>query len=319
MSAGSHRLVERLENVPDLGIRRDVPLASFTTFRIGGPAECLVEVPTLRGLRELLTLVDQTGVPFCLLGLGSNVLIPDEGLPGVVVRLSGYFRRWRLRGRRVSAGGAITLGQLARKMCQRGLTGLEALSGFPSTVGGAVYMNAGCYGTEIKDVLVRATVVDAAGVLRKLTVDDLGAGYRSTALQGSGDIVTRATFELVPGDGVQAMERVRELNEKRWRSLPSGVPHAGSIFKNPVGDYAGRLIEAVGLKGLRRGGAEISEKHANVIVNRGEARADEVLALMSEARRAVEARFDVALEPELVLAGSLRARWAQITDSVEVV
>jgi len=318
MSAGPHRFAERLENVPGLEVRRDVPLASCTTFRIGGPAEWLVEVPTLRGLRELLSLVDATAVPFCLLGLGSNVLIPDDGLAGVVVRLSGYFRRWRLRGRRVSAGGAIALGQLARKMCQRGLTGLEALSGFPSTVGGAVYMNAGCYGTEIKDILVRASVVDAKGRLRKLLVEDLAAGYRSTALQGTGDIVTRATFELVAGDGDRAMERIHELNRKRWQSLPSGLPNAGSVFRNPAGDYAGRLIEAVGLKGLRRGGAQISDKHANVIVNRGEARADEVLSLMSAARRAVEDRFGVALEPEIVLAGSLRAQWAQITDSVEV-
>lgn len=319
MSAGSHRLAERLRKVPDLTVGRDVPLAGHTTFRIGGPAEWLVEVPTLRGLRELLSLVDATGTPFCLLGLGSNVLIPDEGLPGVVVHLTGYFRRWRLGGRRVSAGGALALGQLARRMCQRGLTGLEALSGFPSTVGGAVYMNAGCYGTEIKDVLVRATVVDRRGRLRKLAVDDLGAGYRSTALQGTGDIVTRATFELQPGDGDRAMARIQELNKRRWKSLPSGVPNAGSIFRNPAGDYAGRLIEEAGLKGRRAGGAEISEKHANVIVNRGDATAEEVLSLMSEARQAVEERFDVALEPEIVLAGSLGDRWAQITDSVEVV
>jgi len=185
-------------------------------------------------------------------------------------------------------------------------------------VGGAVYMNAGCYGTEIKDVLVRATVVGRDGQLRKLSVADLGAGYRSTVLQGSGQIVTRATFELTPGDGVAALERIHQLNRRRWQSLPSGVPHAGSIFKNPEGDYAGRLIEQVGLKGQRCGGAQISDKHANVIVNRGGAAADEVLSLMSKARHAVENRLGVALEPEIVLTGSLGARWAQITESAGV-
>lgn len=318
MSAALDRLAERLESVVDVRVRRDISLASRTTLRIGGPAEWLVEVPTLRGLRELLAAVREADAQFCLLGIGSNVLVPDEGLSGVVALLTGYFRRWRLYGCRLSAGAAIPLGQLARTMCRRGLTGLEALSGFPSTVGGAVFMNAGCYGTEIKDVLVRTTVVDRDGRLHKLSVGDLGAGYRRTRLQGSGKIVTSAMFELTPGDGAAALARMHELNQRRWRSLPSGVPNAGSIFRNPQGDFAGRLIEQVGLKGERRGGAQISDKHANVIVNQGGAAADEVLSLMSMARHAVASRFGVALEPEIVLTGSLGARWAQITESAEV-
>jgi UDP-N-acetylmuramate dehydrogenase len=318
MSAAPNRLGEDLLELPDARVEARVSLAPYTTFRIGGPAEWLAELPTLRGLRSLLGTVEAAGVPFFLLGIGSNVLIPDEGIDGVVARLSGYFKRWRLRGTQVSAGGAISLGQLARTMCRRGLIGLEAISGFPSTVGGAVYMNAGSYGTEIKDVLVRATVVDSGGRLRKMTVEELGAGYRTTALQGTGQIVTQATFALKRGDGEAAMKRVQELNRRRWASLPSGVPHAGSIFRNPEGDYAGRLIEAVGLKGERRGAAQISEKHANVIVNLGDARASEVLHLMSIAWRRVREQFGIDLEPEIVLTGNLSAQWAQITDSAEV-
>lgn len=304
---------ERLAAVPDLRLEHHADLSSHTTFRIGGPAEWLTEVPTLRCLRALLEVVDATGAPFCLLGLGSNVLIPDEGLGGVVVRLTGYFRRVRAYGRRVSAGAAVPLAQLARRMSARGLVGLEALSGFPSTVGGAVFMNAGCYGTEIKDLLVRATLVDRCGRLRRIGVGELGASYRRTLLQDGNEIVTRASFELAEGDAETALARIQELNRRRWASLPSGLPNAGSIFRNPPGDHAGRLIEAAGLKGRRCGDAEISQRHANVIVNLDRASAADVLALMSEARHAVQQAFGVALEPEIVLAGRLRQRWAQIT------
>jgi UDP-N-acetylmuramate dehydrogenase len=193
----------------------------------------------------------------------------------------------------------------------------EALSGFPSTVGGAVYMNAGCYGTEIKDLLIRATLVDRQGRLHRIGVEDLGASYRRTRLQGRGDIVTRASFQLDPGPADEALARIQELNRRRWSSLPSGAPNAGSIFRNPPADHAGRLIESVGLKGRRRGGAEISPRHANVIVNIGNASADDVLGLMAEAREAVSAATGVVLEPEIELAGELSRRWAEITGGGE--
>ncbi len=306
-----------LSMLPDVRLERSAELAPRTTFRIGGPADFLVEVPTLRSLRALLGLVRTAGTPLYLLGLGSNVLVPDEGLPGVVVRLTGYFRRVRVSGEVVSAGAAVSLAQLARRMASRGLVGLEALSGFPSTVGGAVYMNAGCYGTEIKDLLVRATVVDREGRVRRIGVRELDASYRRTRLQGSGDIVTRASLQLARGDADMALERITELNRRRWSSLPSGLPNAGSVFRNPEGDYAGRLIEAVGLKGLRHGNAGISERHANVIVNHGGATAADVLALMAESYGSVQESFGVALEPEVELVGSLGRRWRDITERPE--
>ncbi len=319
LSARGHELDRQLDGLPGVAVERGVDLAPRTTFRIGGPARWLVEVSTLRGLRRLLPEIDRAGVPFWLLGLGSNLLVPDAGLDGVVVRLVGQFRRHRVHGECVSVGAAVPLAQLARRMSERGLRGLEALSGFPSTVGGAVFMNAGCYGTEIKDLLVRTTVVDRQGRLRRLGVDDLGAGYRSTVLGESGEIVARATFRLEPGDAAEALDRIQELNRKRWKSLPSGLPNAGSIFKNPPGDYAGRLIEAVGLKGRQVGGAEISTRHANVIVNRGGASAADVLMLMGQAHREVRAASGIRLEPEIVLAGELAARWTEITERAEVV
>ena len=319
MNGGSKGVGERLAALPDLAIERHAELAAYTTFRIGGPAEWLVGVPTLRGLRSLLAVVAAASIPFYLLGLGSNVLIPDEGLKGVVARLTGYFRRVRLSGTRVSAGAALPLARLARRMSARGLVGLEALAGFPSTVGGAVFMNAGCYGTEIKDLLIGATLVDRRGNLRRIGVEELGASYRRTALRGGDEIVTRASFELRHGLAREALARMRELNGRRRSSLPTGLPNAGSIFRNPPGDHAGRLIEAVGLKGERRGGAEISQRHANVIVNRDRASAGDVLDLMGEAHRSVARTFGVTLEPEIVLTGELSRRWTQITEGVGLV
>lgn len=302
-------LAARLASVRGLTLKPAEPLARHTTFKIGGPAELLVEVGTERALSGLLAAVREAGAPFHLLGLGSNVLFPDAGLPGVVARLGKGFKRVRFGKASVMAGGALALPTLARQTARRGLSGLEALCGFPSTVGGAVWMNAGCYGTEIKDVLVWAWLVEGDGTRRRIGVEELDAGYRSTALQGTGAIVTRASFRLKPADAAAATARIEELNAKRWASLPYGVGNAGSIFKNPPGDYAGRLIEACGLKGKERGAAAISPKHANVIVNLGGAKADDVLALMLEARAAVRERFGVELKPEVILAGEPGERW----------
>ncbi len=284
-------------------------LASLTTLRVGGPAQCFAEVTTVAALRRLLAFATQEQIPFFLLGQGSNVLIPDEGLPGITARLGGYFRRIRFVGDRVAAGGAVSLAQLARKTAQRGLLGLEALSGFPSTVGGAVFMNAGCYGTEITDVLIRAAVVARDGRRRLVRPPELEPQYRRTVLQDTGEIVVRASFQLCEGESERALERIQELNRKRWDSLPSGAPNAGSVFRNPEGDYAGRLIEAVGLKGATRGAAQISERHANVIVNRGGASAGDVMELMELAAERVRKDHGVVLHPEVVLAGKLRERW----------
>jgi UDP-N-acetylmuramate dehydrogenase len=286
------------------------PLEKATTLRIGGPAELLASAASERAVAAVLSAAGAAGVPCLTVGLGSNLLVPDEGLPGVVLRLTGDLRRIRIRGRRLSAGAGAPLAQAARRAARAGLSGLEALSGFPSTVGGGVYMNAGAYGTEIRDVLVSARVVERDGSRRRLATAELEPAYRRTNLRDSGAVVVRALFELEPGDPHRLLARIDELNARRWQALPSGVANAGSIFRNPPGDHAGRLIEACGLKGRSQGGAEISPRHANVIVNRGGARALDVLELMRAAHDAVAERFGVELEPEIVLVGALRALWA---------
>lgn len=301
-----------LAAIHGLAISANAPLKRCSTLRVGGPAELFAEIGSERALIELLAEVRHLGVPLHLLGMGSNVLIPDEGLAGVVARLGKPFRRVRLHDTLVVAGAALPLAQLARRTAVAGLKGLEALSGFPSTVGGAVFMNAGCYGTEVKDVLVRATVIGRDGVRRRMSSEELEPAYRSTKLKETGGIVTKAAFRLERGSSAEALARIEELNQRRWRSLPSGKPNAGSIFRNPADDHAGRLIEACGLKGKVLGGAQISGKHANVIVNLGNASAEDIFALMKRAADAVQERFGITLEPEIVLTGSLVERWREL-------
>lgn len=299
----------RLGEIPGVACRRDVVLASATTLRVGGAAELVAEVGTEGALAATVASARQLGVPLFLLGFGSNVLVPDEGIPGLVVRLGGSLRRTAVRGERVSAGAAASMPRLARRTAERGLTGLEAFAGFPSTVGGAVYMNAGCYGSEIRDVLVSVRLVEADGTRRRVAAAELEPSYRRTNLGERGAIVTRAHFKLRTSDRQAALARIAELAKRRQAALPGGQPNAGSVFKNPPGDYAGRLIEAAGLKGKQIGGARISEKHANIIVNAGGATAADVLDLMIVIREAVATRFGVALDPEWVLAGGLAACW----------
>jgi len=260
-------------------------------------------------LARLLDQAKDLRVSCRILGLGSNVLLPDEGLPGVTAVLEGDFLEMSFHDSSVEAGAGLPLARVARSAVDRGLAGLEALAGFPSTVGGAVIMNAGCYGVEIKDILESTTILRPGGTRCELRVEDLSPGYRTTKLQGTDAVVTRATFRLQADDAGLALQRLNELNRRRRETMPSGKPNAGSVFKNPTGDSAGRLIEACGLKGVQRGGAEISSVHANVIVNNGGATAEDVLELMRVMYRSVEGEFHVSLEPELILGGSLRSRW----------
>lgn len=303
--------VEELRAVDGLRVWPGEPLARHSTLRIGGPAEVWATIGSEAALRAALRILRRAGRPLAVIGLGSNLLFPDEGLEGMVARLGEEFRALEVDGTQVVAGAALPLALAARRTAERGLVGLEALAGFPSTVGGATYMNAGCYGTEMKDLLVSAVALDEEGERVELTPRDLEPDYRHTALHGRRLIVTRVVLELARGDAEDALARLDELNRRRWSSLPSGVANAGSIFKNPPEDFAGRLIEACGLKGRRHGGAQISPKHANVIVNRGDASALDVVELMAEAHRAVRERFGVELEPELILVGPLAGRFVE--------
>lgn len=281
-----------------LRLRPEEPLAPRTTWRIGGPARFFAEVEDAASLASLLRWARAEGLPAIPLGKGSNVLVPDEGLDAVVFVLSGDLLAASVEPPLVRAGGGASLMSLAVTARNAGLAGTEGLSGIPSSVGGAVRINAGAYGTEIFDLLVDVTLVTRVGEVRVVAAGSIPHGYRWSALCDGDDVVAGATLRLRPAPREEIDARLAEVREKRKRALPT-EPNAGSVFKNPPGDHAGRLLEACGLKGARVGGAVVSERHANVIVNAGGATASDVRALMARMREAVLEKFGVALVPEV--------------------
>jgi UDP-N-acetylmuramate dehydrogenase len=286
----------------DGAVLEDEPLARHTTWRIGGPARFFCRVETEAGLARVLAAASQSGLPLALLGMGSNILVADEGFPGYVLRLGGDFLKVTVEGERVTAGGGAALGAVCAAAGRAQLSGIEAISGIPSSVGGAVRINAGAYGGEIFDVLETVRLVSRSGQRRAVAAHEIPHGYRTSDLIRTQEIVSEAVLRLSRAPREQIEARTRAVAEKRRGALPS-EPNAGSVFKNPQGDHAGRLIEACGLKGERLGGALISQRHANVIVNTGGASAADVLGLMGRMRDAVRERFGVTLFPEVELLG----------------
>ncbi|MDX9735899.1 MAG: UDP-N-acetylmuramate dehydrogenase [Thermoanaerobaculia bacterium] len=281
-----------------LRLRPEEPLAPRTTWRIGGPARFFAEVEDAPALAALLRWARAERLPAIPLGKGSNVLVPDEGLDAVVFVLSGELASVSVEAPVVRAGGGASLMSLAVTARNAGLSGTEGLSGIPSSVGGAVRINAGAYGAEIFDLLEEVTLVSRGGALRVVPAASIPHGYRWSALCDGDDVVASATLRLRPATREEVDARLAEVRERRRKALPT-EPNAGSVFKNPPGDHAGRLLEACGLKGERVGGAVVSERHANVIVNAGGATAADVRALMARMRDAVRDRFGVDLVPEV--------------------
>jgi UDP-N-acetylmuramate dehydrogenase len=292
-----------IELSPEEGeVLPDEPLSRHTTWRIGGPARWFCRVLAEGALARLLADASSSGEPVAILGMGSNVLAPDEGFPGMVLRLDGDFRKVEVRGRTVVAGGGAALGAVCAAAARAGLSGLEPISGIPSSIGGAVRINAGAYGGEIFDVLESVSLVSRSGGKRRVAAGEILHGYRWTALIETREVVASARLALTPASREEIEAKTKAVADKRRGALPS-EPNAGSVFKNPPGDHAGRLLEECGWKGAVRGGAAVSERHANVIVNRGGASAADVLGLMVGMRDSVRERFGITLSPEVELLG----------------
>jgi UDP-N-acetylmuramate dehydrogenase len=288
---------------PDEGaLVENEPLARHTTWRIGGPARLFCRIRTEEALARVLSAAAKDSWPLAILGMGSNILVADEGFPGYVLRLEGDFLKVTVEGIRVTAGGGAALGGVCAAAARAGLSGIEAISGIPSSMGGAVRINAGAYGGEIFDVLESVRLVSRQGERRSATGSEIPHGYRWSKLIETREIVSQVVLALRPVAREEIEAKTRSVADKRRGALPS-EPNAGSVFKNPQGDYAGRLIEACGLKGTTAGAARISERHANVIVNTGGARASDVLVLMRTMRDAVRDKFGVTLMPEVELLG----------------
>jgi UDP-N-acetylmuramate dehydrogenase len=300
-------LVDAIRSRLGTRARPGAPLARHTSFRIGGPADLLVLPDTAAELAHVLAAAAAGGVRVTLLGGGSNVLVGDGGMRGVVVKLGRGFAHvdWGAPPHAlVRAGAAVQLGRLARAAAARGLAGLEYAEGIPGTVGGALFMNAGAYGGEVSGAVEAVEGLDrASGTATEIPGTALAFGYRRSALP-SGFVVTAVRFRLRPEPAAAVRARMEEARTRRVAAQPHGSANAGSIFKNPRGDHAGRLIDEAGLKGARAGRARISDRHANFIVNEGGARAVEVKALMDLAQRVVWERSGIWLEPEVQLVGS---------------
>lgn len=286
-------------------LRRDYPLAPLTSFRLGGPAAMYLEVESAEDLAAVGLAVGETGIPFVVIGKGSNLLVADEGFPGLAVRL-GRTYRWAAReGSRIRAGGAMPLPALAGVALSHGLAGLEFGVAIPASVGGSVRMNAGAHGHSMDEVLESIEMFEVSSrATRSVPATEAGFGYRTSRLPDPG-IILAATFSLRPEEASRIREEMESARAWRRATQPLAEPNCGSVFKNPRGDHAARLIEAVGGKELHVGAARVSEKHANFIIADAGSTARDVHALISKVRELVRERFDVTLETEVRLVGDV--------------
>ena len=275
-------------------------LSNHTTFRIGGAAKYFAVPKNEEEIMEAVDFAIVKGLPHYILGKGSNVLFPDEGYSGVVIEIgAGMEKVERIGDTGIRAQAGVSLSSLAAFAAREGLAGLEFAGGIPGTLGGAVTMNAGAYGGEMKDVIVSAKVMDEDGGVKVLSRDELELGYRTSIVQKKQLIVLEAEFSLQPGETEAIQSTMKELNAKRREKQPLEYPSAGSTFKRPEGYFAGKLIEDAGLRGYRVGDAHVSEKHCGFVVNRGKATCAEVLQLIEEVQKKVKEQFGVQLEPEV--------------------
>ena len=285
-------------------VETDFPTSRLTTVGTGGPARWFARPGTVAELRDVLAWADAEGVEVAVIGLGSNLLVADEGYPGMVVRLAGDLARIERDGPRVVCGGGASLAAIVKRATGWGLSGIEFGSAIPGTAGGAVRMNAGAYGGEVRDILEEAVVVGPAGD-RRGGPDALGMTYRRSNV-AAGEVVAEAVLRLTPADPARIRTTVSDMQRRRREGQPAKVRTFGSVWKNPDGELtAGQLLERCGLKGFAVGGARISPVHANFIENRGSARSEDVLAVMREARRRARDRFGVELEHEVQMLGRL--------------
>ncbi len=280
----------------------NAPLREYTTLRLGGPADWLVTPTSEEALRACVGEAREHGIPITVIGYGSNLLVLDGGIRGLVLRLARGLNRCEVKGNQLIAGAGVMMGAAANLAAEHGLTGLEFASGIPGTVGGGVIMNAGAYGGELSQTVRTVTVLRMDGTREEMSNEALAFGYRHSALQGTDGIVIRAVMELRPGKREEIRSAMMEMNRKRAEKQPLDLPSAGSTFKRPAGGFAAALIDQCGLKGFRIGGASVSEKHAGFLVNTGTSAAD-YLALVRTVQEKVEEQTGIRLEPEIRILG----------------
>lgn len=279
------------------------PMARHTTFRIGGPADYFVELGSIEQIRAAIQVCREENLPWFVLGRGSNLLVSDKGYRGVILSIYKDFQKTEIQGETVTVQAGVLLTTLSGKVLDASLTGLEFASGIPGTIGGAVVMNAGAYGGEMKDIVRKVTVLDQDGEVRTLTCGEMQFGYRTSLAKKKGYIVLGAELTLKQGEKEKIREEMQTLKAKRIEKQPLEFPSAGSTFKRPEGYFAGKLIMDAGLRGAAVGGAQVSEKHCGFVVNTGNATAADVRELMRQVQGKVQEQFGVHLEPEVRFLG----------------
>lgn len=292
-------LAEKLsEKMP---VKQNEPMSRHTTFKIGGSADVFAMPRTAEELSFAIEVCKENGVPYYIVGNGSNLLVRDGGIRGVVIRPD--LRELYLDGNELTVGAGVMLGAAARLAAENSLTGMEFASGIPGTTGGGVYMNAGAYGGELKDIIKTVDVLMPNGEIKVFTPENAGFGYRRSNFMENGAIILKTVFVLEKGDKDEIFEKMNTLNSQRREKQPLEYPSAGSTFKRPEGYFAGKLIDDSGLRGFSVGDAQVSEKHCGFVVNKGSASAADVLKLMDEVSEKVYERFGVMLEPEVRIIG----------------
>lgn len=290
------------DQIPQLVVLQDEPMKKHTTFRIGGPADFYTE-PDEKQLAKLLEIEKEYDVPVTVIGNGSNLLVGDGGIRGLTIGIGKGLSKIEVSDNIITAGAGAILAAVASKAAESSLGGMEFAAGIPGSIGGAVVMNAGAYGGEIKDIIVSATVLTADGVVKELSKDELDLSYRHSCVVQNGYIVLGAKLELEPKPQDEIRAQMAQLREKRVEKQPLEFPSAGSTFKRPEGYFAGKLVMDAGLRGYSVGDAQVSEKHCGFVVNKGNATAADVLALIKDVQKRVLDEFGVQLEPEVKMIG----------------
>lgn len=290
-----------LKKILNCEIKFDEPLKYHTTFRIGGPCSALVMPRSIEDIQQVVNWTRQKNIPLYVIGNGSNLLVHDEGIFGIVMKIGNNLKKVMIEGERVNAYSGIPLSDLAKQVAEHGLGGLEFGIGIPGTLGGAIAMNAGAEGEKIGDVITAVKIMDRQGEMHILEKKDLCFGYRGSRIKDNGEIVLEAELLLRREESRTTQKKMNNIMEKRERTLPLDYPSAGSIFKNPDNYPASYLIEKCGLKGIREGDAEVSTKHAGFIVNLGAATYSDVSSLIQRIRKTVKDKFGISLELEVVV------------------
>lgn len=279
------------------------PMSKHTTFRIGGPADFYLCPHSTKEVQQTVQICKEENLPYFILGNGSNLLVSDKGYRGAIIQLWKNFSDISVKDCCITAKAGALLSKVAAEALEEGLTGMEFASGIPGTIGGAVFMNAGAYGGEMKDIIKEVKVLDDQGEIRVLSNEEMKLGYRTSIVKEKGYTVLSAVLQLKKGDVSVIRETMEDLKNRRTSKQPLDMPSAGSTFKRPEGYFAGKLIMDSGLRGFSVGGAQVSEKHCGFVVNKGGATAEDVTALIREVQRRVKEKFGVELETEVRFLG----------------